>query len=196
MLSEARYEEQDERATVTSPSSWHDNSSPKRSRRLRATRFDNMLCRVVKRVEGGSQRPQKVLEMSVESDGIVVQPVRQILRLEGALLLVALMVAYWFVSASWVLFIVLVFAPDLAMLGYLRNTRLGAWCYNTSHTLVGPILLDALSVRFHSVVSLALIWAAHIAMDRALGYGLKYEDPFGHTHLGQLQKPKALAVRR
>jgi hypothetical protein len=32
--------------------------------------------------------------------------------------------------------------------------------------------------------ALALVWFAHIGMDRALGYGLKYDDAFTHTHLG------------
>jgi hypothetical protein len=29
---------------------------------------------------------------------------------------------------------------------------------------------------------------AHIAMDRALGYGLKYEKGFRYTHLGKIGK--------
>jgi hypothetical protein len=124
----------------------------------------------------------------MRSDGVVVQPVRTILRLEGVLLLVGLIAAYWFIRANWVLFIVLLLLPDLAMLGYLRDTRIGAWCYNAVHTLVGPMVLGGLSVRFHNLVPLAIIWAAHIAMDRALGYGLKYQDSFGHTHLGNLQR--------
>jgi hypothetical protein len=123
-------------------------------------------------------------QMNVQGDGVVVQPVRTILRLEGLLLLVALIAAYWFVRASWILFIVLLFLPDLAMLGYLRDTRIGAWSYNALHTLIGPLLLAALSVGFHGLFPIAIIWAAHIAMDRALGAGLKYEDSFGHTHLG------------
>jgi hypothetical protein len=31
---------------------------------------------------------------------------------------------------------------------------------------------------------IALIWAAHIGIDRALGFGLKYPDAFRSTHLG------------
>jgi hypothetical protein len=33
---------------------------------------------------------------------------------------------------------------------------------------------------------LALIWLAHIGIDRALGYGLKYASGFGFTHLGRI----------
>ena len=35
---------------------------------------------------------------------------------------------------------------------------------------------------------LALIWLAHIGIDRALGYGLKYGAGFGFTHLGRIGK--------
>ena len=34
-------------------------------------------------------------------------------------------------------------------------------------------------------IAVALIWTAHIGIDRALGYGLKYATAFGDTHLGQ-----------
>ncbi|MDD9911252.1 MAG: DUF4260 family protein, partial [Ahrensia sp.] len=37
-----------------------------------------------------------------------------------------------------------------------------------------------------SSLAIALIWAAHISGDRALGYGLKYESNFKHTHLGKI----------
>jgi hypothetical protein len=33
---------------------------------------------------------------------------------------------------------------------------------------------------------MALIWLAHIGMDRMLGYGLKYSGGFKDTHLGRL----------
>jgi hypothetical protein len=32
-------------------------------------------------------------------------------------------------------------------------------------------------------VQIALIWAAHIGVDRLLGYGLKYPTAFRDTHL-------------
>jgi hypothetical protein len=33
---------------------------------------------------------------------------------------------------------------------------------------------------------IALIWLAHIGLDRALGYGLKLTTAFGETHLGRI----------
>ena len=38
------------------------------------------------------------------------------------------------------------------------------------------------------VLSIAMIWLAHIGFDRALGYGLKYAAGFGFTHLGRIGK--------
>ena len=34
------------------------------------------------------------------------------------------------------------------------------------------------------VMALALVWLAHIGLDRLLGMGLKYSDRFTHTYLG------------
>jgi hypothetical protein len=39
------------------------------------------------------------------------------------------------------------------------------------------------------ILSIAMIWLAHIGFDRALGYGLKYTSGFGFTHLGRIGKP-------
>ena len=33
-------------------------------------------------------------------------------------------------------------------------------------------------------MALALVWLAHIGLDRLLGMGLKYNDRFTHAHLG------------
>ena len=110
----------------------------------------------------------------------------RILRLEALLLLGALVVLYQWLHASWILFVALILAPDIAMLGYLRNTRIGAACYNAFHSYVGPLLLGSAAVFLHPLLPFSVIWAAHIAMDRALGYGLKYSDSFQHTHLGTI----------
>ena len=50
------------------------------------------------------------------------------------------------------------------------------------------------------LLSIAMIWLAHIGVDRALGYGLKYSEGFGFTHLGRIGKkapePRALSAQR
>ena len=39
-----------------------------------------------------------------------------------------------------------------------------------------------------TAIAVALVWAAHIGLDRTLGYGLKYDEGFGFTHLGRVGK--------
>ena len=107
------------------------------------------------------------------------------LRIEEAGLLTATVLLYVHFHFSWVLFAVLFLAPDLSMLGYLANPRIGAACYNLVHTLTGPIVLFAVAYGMHRrlALAIAIIWAAHIAFDRLLGYGLKYPGEFKDTHL-------------
>ena len=82
----------------------------------------------------------------------------------------------------------LILAPDIGMLGYLADTRVGAVTYNLVHTYLGPGVLLVVGVAVDSSLtySIASIWLAHIGLDRALGYGLKYPDAFTHTHLGTI----------
>jgi len=42
-------------------------------------------------------------------------------------------------------------------------------------------------------VALALVWFAHIGMDRALGLGLQYPDGSGCTHLGGRRRDRNFA---
>jgi hypothetical protein len=43
----------------------------------------------------------------------------------------------------------------------------------------------------HLALAVAVIWANHIGVDRLLGFGLKFADGFGYTHLGRVGKRKA-----
>ncbi|MEI9979116.1 MAG: DUF4260 domain-containing protein [Edaphobacter sp.] len=108
-----------------------------------------------------------------------------LLRIEEATLLTLTLYAYHYLQASWLLFAILFFTPDLSMLGYLLNKHVGAALYNLAHTLTLPLalLLAAYIQHQHVAAGLALIWTAHIAFDRLLGYGLKYPTFFKDTHL-------------
>ncbi len=116
------------------------------------------------------------------------RPVLRLLRAEGAGEFLVLLLLYARVGESWWLFGLLFLAPDLGFLGYLAGPRAGAAVYNALHVLVAPAALGLASVAagWPIGVALALIWAAHIQIDRALGYGLKYPSGFGDTHLGQI----------
>jgi hypothetical protein len=48
------------------------------------------------------------------------------------------------------------------------------------------LMIAGLGMAAPLVLSIAMIWLAHIGFDRALGYGLKYSAGFGFTHLGRL----------
>jgi hypothetical protein len=118
-----------------------------------------------------------------------------LLRTEEALLLIATLFTYHHLHYNWLLFALLFLTPDLFMLGYLVNPRAGAAIYNLVHTLTLPLALLFLSYLQHwpLAASIALIWTAHIAFDRLLGYGLKYPTRFKDTHLQHLSKTQAEA---
>lgn len=113
---------------------------------------------------------------------------RLLLRLEGALGLVASAVAFHLFDGPWLLFALLFLAPDLAMAGYRFGTRTGARCYNAVHTYLAPAALAALGMLLEAplLYPVAAVWSAHIGFDRLLGYGLKYPAAFTDTHLGKL----------
>lgn len=118
-----------------------------------------------------------------------MKPVDLVVRLEWAAVLVACVVAYGWASASWWLFAALILAPDLSMLGYLAGPRAGAVAYNLVHALIGPIIAGAFAMLVPSpgwLLPVAIIWLAHIGLDRMLGYGLKYADGFQSTHMGRI----------
>jgi hypothetical protein len=108
-----------------------------------------------------------------------------LLQIEKAALLILAVFLYQHLHYSWLLFAILFFAPDLFMLGFLINPRLGSATYNVVHTLSLPILLlfAGYLPHWHIAPAIALIWIAHIAFDRLLGYGLKYPTFFKDTHL-------------
>jgi hypothetical protein len=115
-------------------------------------------------------------------------------RLEGLAIAAITAALYARTGARWWLFAALWLLPDLSMLGYLASPCSGARIYNAYHNYVPPVALALGAVLLHRdglLLPIALIWANHIGVDRALGYGLKYGEGFGFTHLGRLGKPRA-----
>jgi hypothetical protein len=115
----------------------------------------------------------------------VSQPVRALLRAEGAAVFILSLLLYLHSGASWWLFAALLLTPDLAMLPYLLNSRAGAAAYNLAHNYVLPLILAAVMLGSHGqrLLPYLLIWTSHIGMDRMMGYGLKYPSGFKQTHL-------------
>lgn len=118
-------------------------------------------------------------------------------RAESAVVAAAVVVAAIHLDFAWWWLLALFLAFDLSMVGYARNTRMGALAYNAVHNYAPPAALFAAylltDVRWMALVALA--WAFHVAIDRGLGYGLKHDDHFQHTHLGWIQRKPASTPR-
>ena len=115
------------------------------------------------------------------------------LKLEYVAVLILAIVGFARTEWSWWWFVGLFFAPDISMLGYLVNTKVGAFFYNLFHHW-GVAILIYLGGYLFGITVLEVIGSillGHSAFDRIVGYGLKYEDSFQNTHLGKIGKDKA-----
>ena len=121
-----------------------------------------------------------------------------LLRLEGLAVAAVSALLYARSGASWWLFAALWLVPDLSLLGYLGRPCRAARIYNAFHSYLAPAVLGLGAFLLHSneLVPIALIWANHIGVDRLLGYGLKYADGFGWTHLGLIGAAKRADLTR
>jgi Domain of unknown function (DUF4260) len=115
-----------------------------------------------------------------------------LLQLEDATEFVVFSILFLTLDCAWWWYPLLLFTPDLGMLGYLASTRVGALTYNIMHHkttgwlvaiigIVGGFTVAPYALPFKMA---GFILLAHSSMDRMLGYGLKHADSFHHTHLG------------
>lgn len=89
---------------------------------------------------------------------------------------------------QWWWFLVLILTPDIGMIGYFLGNKVGAFMYNLFHHKGLAIAIYLLGVYLSvSILQLiGIILFAHSAMDRIMGYGLKYDKGFKFTHLGEI----------
>jgi hypothetical protein len=88
----------------------------------------------------------------------------------------------------WWAWVLLFFAPDIGMLGYLVNNKVGAISYNIFHHK-GVALALAFAGYFignEVLLAIGVLLFAHSSFDRMMGYGLKHYEGFKSTHLGSL----------
>jgi hypothetical protein len=92
------------------------------------------------------------------------------------------------IHLSWWLYVILFLSPDIGMVGYIVNTKIGALTYNLlHHKAIACILLFLGIIQSNDYLLLAgFLLLAHSSLDRILGYGLKYPDNFKHTNVGYL----------
>ncbi len=123
--------------------------------------------------------------------GETMGAIRIVLRLEGFFVMVAALLAYDKFGAGWSTFAWFFLTPDISFLGYLVGARVGAISYNAAHSYIGAMacLIASQLLAAPLLLTVGIIWCAHIGFDRALGYGLKYSTGFKFTHLGRIGRP-------
>ncbi|WP_445955582.1 DUF4260 domain-containing protein [Yeosuana sp.] len=110
------------------------------------------------------------------------------LKLEELLMFILGILAFNQLNFSWWWFLVLILTPDIGMLGYLINSKVGAFTYNVFHHKGLAISIYFLGIYFQNqmIQLVGIILFSHSSLDRLLGYGLKYSSSFQDTHLGKI----------
>lgn len=117
---------------------------------------------------------------------------KQSLRIEELFMFVLGVYLFTQLNMDWWWFPALILLPDIGMLGYLVNARAGAITYNIFHHkgIAVAVYLLGIYIGSYTLQLVGVILFSHSAMDRMLGYGLKYEDSFFNTHLGKIGRDK------
>lgn len=115
---------------------------------------------------------------------------KTIIKLEEVLMFVLGIYLFNQLDYAWWWFLALILAPDIGMLGYLLGNRAGAFTYNLFHHKGMAIIIYLLGSYFSIPLCqlVGVILFSHSALDRAMGYGLKYDKGFKFTHLGEIGK--------
>jgi hypothetical protein len=119
--------------------------------------------------------------------------VRAILRAEALAAFVA-GIALWLANDGSPLWLVpALLVPDLSVVGYAANPRIGAVTYNAVHNWA--LAIAVLGVGWWAasapIILAGSVLVAHVGMDRALGYGLKLPTSFQDTHLGRIGRHRS-----
>jgi hypothetical protein len=121
---------------------------------------------------------------------------KNLIRLEEAALIFLPLYMSYDLSMPWWWFWALFLTPDVGLLGYLANPKVGAWTYNTLHHRGLGVAVFFAGLQFQSEWDqlAGLVMVSHASFDRVFGYGLKHTDAFGHTHLGMIGRNSASPV--
>lgn len=112
----------------------------------------------------------------------------QLLRWEEGFMFILGVGLYNTLPYPWWLFWVLLFTPDISMVGYLLNSKAGAYLYNLFHHkgVAIALFLIGLISNIEIVKLIGIILFSHASLDRVFNFGLKHTDSFKHTHLGRI----------
>lgn len=116
------------------------------------------------------RKPSRTRKKTMNTKNTSSRPslIRATVQLEQAAFAAVSLWAYAQTGWGWGIFALLILLPDMMMLGYLVNTRIGALCYNLGHSYLGPVALATFALLTSAGWGwpLALIWATHIAGSR------------------------------
>lgn len=113
---------------------------------------------------------------------------RSLLKLEELAMLGISIYALYMLKVDWWYYLILALGPDIGMLGYIIGNKAGAICYNLFHHkgIALAVFVAGLYLNYRLPEVIGIILFGHASMDRFFGYGLKYEQGFKFTHLGQI----------
>jgi hypothetical protein len=124
-----------------------------------------------------------------------------VLKLEELAMWIGCVILLYVSQAAWWWYALMFLGPDVSMLGYLVNTKVGAWSYNLFHHKGMALFITLLGFALNLpndgpsnmpdtdfLIYVGIILFGHSSMDRFFGYGLKYENGFKFTHLGEIGK--------
>jgi len=88
----------------------------------------------------------------------------------------------------WWAFPLLLFVPDISILGYMINPEAGSYLYNFIHHRGIAVILYICGALLNRplMALMGLMLFSHSTLDRVFGYGLKYTSSFHDTHMGRI----------
>jgi hypothetical protein len=110
---------------------------------------------------------------------------KTLIKIEEVAMLVLSIYALNVLKSPWWYYLLLALGPDISMVGYLGGNRVGAVVYNLFHHKAVAILVFLIGAMLGEphLQAAGIILFGHSTMDRALGFGLKYQRGFKFTHL-------------
>src|SRR5690554_553661 len=113
---------------------------------------------------------------------------KSIIKLEELAMFILGVFLFSTLDFAWWWFLGLILFPDISMIGYAFGNKTGAYSYNFFHHKAVGIAVYLVGIYLNdSIIQLiGIILFSHSALDRMLGYGLKYTTSFHHTHLGRI----------
>lgn len=111
-----------------------------------------------------------------------------VIRLEALFIFILSLYCYFLLGESWLLFFLTWIFPDVGMIGFLRDKKIGTIFYNLTHTYLVSLSFIIAGFIFDQnlLLALGIIFTNHIGLDRFLGFGLKYSSGFKDTHIQKL----------